>query len=581
MAKFLTLVALIIALPPRISTCFATAPHLQADSAEQLLVSDVPQIVINELMVDPTPVVGLPPFEWIELHNPGNAPVNLNGWKITVGNIERRLPQAFLAGGAYIILCSLAGSESLSEYGKTMVIQLPALRNSGNLVLLSDSEGNVADKVDYSDSWYDNNTQRNGGYTLERIDPLRSCDERNNWGASKDAAGGTPGQQNSIFAFNPDTTPPVIEQIRTVSTNSVILYFSESIEPLLLKAPGNYTLGTLGHPVTLEEHSPNGILLRWAKTMETNRIYRLEIDQLTDLCGNQMTDIEIEVIWNQLRQGDIIINEVLFNPLAGGADYVELYNPTNTPVDLHRLVLAGRDNQLKLRQFVSLGYTNKLLRPRQYLAFTTDPETVATHYPYGCRSCLIKLPAMPAYNNDRGWVVLLTDDHEPMDEFAYTEKMHHPLLHNVKGVSLERVSPMAATQDPGNWQSAAADAGFGTPGTENSQKGELPGKVTLTATPRAISPNDDGFNDSMEIFYTVAGPGWMANAWIFDLHGKPLVQLLKNQLIGTEGSFKWEGREADGKRVAIGPYLLMVELYDLYGKIHRFREAVYITDSGR
>ena len=43
----------------------------------------VPQqydIVIDELMPDPSPEVGLPDYEWIELKNTSSFPINLNGW---------------------------------------------------------------------------------------------------------------------------------------------------------------------------------------------------------------------------------------------------------------------------------------------------------------------------------------------------------------------------------------------------------------------------------------------------------------------------------------------------------------------
>ena len=40
-------------------------------------------VVIDELMADPTPQVGLPNNEWIELRNTTTFPINLSGWKIS------------------------------------------------------------------------------------------------------------------------------------------------------------------------------------------------------------------------------------------------------------------------------------------------------------------------------------------------------------------------------------------------------------------------------------------------------------------------------------------------------------------
>ena len=40
-------------------------------------------IVIDEIMADPSPQVGLPSNEWIELNNTTTFPINLQGWKIS------------------------------------------------------------------------------------------------------------------------------------------------------------------------------------------------------------------------------------------------------------------------------------------------------------------------------------------------------------------------------------------------------------------------------------------------------------------------------------------------------------------
>ena len=46
----------------------------------------VPQqydVVIDEIMSDPTPQVALPNAEWIELKNTAASPINLKGWTIS------------------------------------------------------------------------------------------------------------------------------------------------------------------------------------------------------------------------------------------------------------------------------------------------------------------------------------------------------------------------------------------------------------------------------------------------------------------------------------------------------------------
>ena len=60
-----------------------------------------------------------------------------------------------------------------------------------------------------------------------------------------------------------------------------------------------------------------------------------------------------------------------------------------------------------------------------------------------------------SFNNDEDYVVLLNNEMQVIDEFLYDEKMHMQLLHEREGVSLERISFSAETNDRNNWYSAS------------------------------------------------------------------------------------------------------------------------------
>ena len=283
--------------------------------------------------------------------------------------------------------------------------------------------------------------------------------------------------------------------------------------------------------------------------------------------------------WIELEPNDVVVNEVLFNPFSGGVDFVELYNRSTKLIDAGKLVLAGRDRNLNLRQQISLKTINRVIEPGEYIVVTINKESVLSLYISNCPECIYNLPSMPAYNNDEGWVVLMDDSQNILDEFHYTEKMHHSLLHDVKGVSLERVNLNLPTNHSGNWQSASSDVGYATPGYQNSQYQLAPTLMAnVSVEPQAFSPNGDGYNDELNIRYETPAPGWVANAWVFDTSGRTIMQLLKNQLLATEGTIVWNGEDETGSRITLGPYILFFEMYDLNGNLERFKKAFYITD---
>jgi hypothetical protein len=584
--KFLTFITLCAIVPLAVSSAGLKTDGYISNSGikaiETPIVNDENdcRIVINELMVDPTPLVGLPDFEWIELMNISNCRINLAGWRIVVGTTSRTLPEAWIEPGEYIIVCTSAGSSELQKWGKTAVISLPALRNSGNRITLYDPGSQTIDIVNYSDTWYRDNKKKDGGWTLERIDPFRSCGEAANWIASMDPRGGTPGEVNSVFADNTDRTQPDILWAGAISINSVEIIFSEPMDTVGLKTLQNYSLtGGRGEPAGAILKNENTVVLNWSQSFQLNTTYSLSFINISDACGNLLSESMRQIQWIELEPDDVVVNEVLFNPFSGSVDFVELYNRSAKRIDAGKLVLAGRDRNLTLRQQVSLKTVNKVIEPGEYIAVTINRLSVLSFYISNCPECIYNLPSMPAYNNDEGWVVLLDDSQTIIDEFHYTEKMHNRLLHNVKGVSLERINPDLPAPHPGNWLSASSDVGFATPGYQNSQyQTGRSFKADVIVEPQAFSPNGDGYNDELLIHYKTPGPGWVANAWVFDTAGRTIMQLLKNQLLATDGTITWNGEDQTGSRIPLGPYILFFEMYDLNGNLERFKKAIYITD---
>lgn len=280
-----------------------------------------------------------------------------------------------------------------------------------------------------------------------------------------------------------------------------------------------------------------------------------------------------------INPGDIVLNEVLFNPVPDGEDYVEIYNNSNKEIPLNKLFLASRDNDMELTQMYALTSEKQKLLPFEYLALTKDTLGVFPWFTIPCPECFLQMEKFPSFNNDEDYVVLLNNELEIIDEFYYFEKMHSPIFYDREGIALERISFSQPTNDVSNWQSASTQSGYGTPGYQNSQfMNEDIQKVSVTFQPEAFSPNDDGYNDSYSIDLIMDKPGYICNILVFDSSGRRLCKLADNAVLGTEEQIVWNGEDEAGNRLLTGPYIVMVEVFNTDGTVERFKDGVVLTD---
>ena len=145
---------------------------------------DSKAVIISEIFADPSPAVGLPESEFVEIYNRHDQALDLSGWKFTDQSSSATLPDFILPSREYVVLTSENSSFPVSE----RVLRLsgfPTLNNSADVLILKDGNGNTIDSVNYSDSWYKDEDKREGGWTLEIIDPDNICSEHQNWVASE------------------------------------------------------------------------------------------------------------------------------------------------------------------------------------------------------------------------------------------------------------------------------------------------------------------------------------------------------------------------------------------------------------
>lgn len=537
-------------------------------------------VVINEIFADPSPPVGLPPGEYIELYNPSNSYFNLSNWSVSDGSTIAALPSYVLVPGGYVVIADDNFTYDFSIYPNTIfVTSLPSLNNSADQIVLKDNSGQLIDSVSYSDSWYRSDVKKAGGYSLEQINPTLPCSGSSNWiGSMDNINGGTPGQLNSVYNITPDTEAPSVISSNVNSITEIQLCLSETLDSLTV----NLSAFSMNYGIIISstqlDFDLNCITVNLSTPIDTGIIYHLSINGISDCSGNTMIT-STEVILPDLPiAGDIIINEVLFDPYTGGEDFVEVYNNSNSVLDLIDFKLANFNNG-SIDNYKAIA-DHFLIKPNEFAVLTTDSNAIKNDYLNARTGRFVQCTSLPSYPNDSGTVYLILPDIDSTicDHFSYSSAMQFGLLNNTDGVSLERIDYNRPTNDKTNWHSAAESADWATPGFKNSQYSNgVNSSGQLTLNPEIFSPDNDGYQDVLTISYNMNNPGYVGNITIFDVNGRIVRTLMQNELLGSSGSISWDGLNDNSEKVRIGNYIIYFEFFNLDGLVNGIKKTCVVA----
>jgi hypothetical protein len=540
-------------------------------------------VVIDEVFPDPAPSVGLPNAEWIELKNTSSYSINLKGWRLSnLTGSGGSFPDFILQPDSFVIVCANSSLSSLSPIGKAIsVSNFPSLNDDNDLISIADASGKTIHAVQYSSDWYQNELKKGGGWSLEMIDTKNPCSGFSNWKASKDAAGGTPGRKNSVNAVNEDNTAPKLLRAYAPDPATLMLLYDEPLDSLSVSSLTNYTLDNGLSAINANAIPPlfNKINITVNNPLTAGTVYTIVSKNVLDCAGNSTGahNAAKVALAQDADSLDIVINEILFNPLPSGVDYVELYNRSAKTIDLSKIYIANRNSSNVISSIQQLTTENILLFPGDYIVLTIDPAAVKSQYITPDPDAFLKLNSMPSFPDDKGAAIILNGQGDIIDEINYSDNWHFALLHNTQGVSLERVD-YNGSSDRNNFHSAATSVGYGTPGYKNSQyliTEEVPGEITVT--PETFSPDNDGIDDMLTINYQFPSPGYVANVTIFDASGRPVRYLQKNSLSGIKGYYRWEGLDDKQRKLPQGIYIVYTEIFNTSGKKKAFKNTVVLA----
>ncbi|HEY9045987.1 MAG TPA: lamin tail domain-containing protein, partial [Ohtaekwangia sp.] len=537
---------------------------------------------VTEIFADPSPRVELPEVEFIELLNRSNTTYNLSGWTLSDGSSTATFPSYNLEPGKYILLTGTSSTSSYSNLQNVLGLNsFPSWNNTGDNVLLKYRGGITIDSVQYTDSWYKNDDKKSGGWSLELIDPNNICGEENNWAASEDENGGTPGRQNSIYANKPDLTGPMLLGGTPLNDQQIILQFDEKLAK---------EIPTLTHlhidpnipveKIEFTDQSLRAYRVSLSTPLQAKQLYTISLSDVYDCSGN---DIQLKynsvslALPEQPDSLDVAINEILFNPKPTGEDFLEIVNTSDKYLNLKRWKVASLKDGVIDKSY-TITETDFLLRPDAYLVLVKDLDILIGEYPQTKTENVLEVKALPSWSDDEGNVAILDDQGNTIDYFVYTKNMHSPFIKDDEGVSLERISFTEATNDINNWKSASTTSGYATPGFINSNAitSSIASAEEVIVSPEVFVPLN-GNPDFTEIQYKFDQGGYIANVKVLDSNGQLIRQLANNQLLGSEGFLRWDGDRDDGSRARVGYYMVWFQVFNSSGAIKTYRKRLAVA----
>ena len=421
-------------------------------------------LVVNEIMYGPTS----PEQEWIEIYNASSEQINLSGYKIanhsdTVKVIDNNFilqPEEY-----FVIAKDTLGFSKYPTIPRLLIASFPTMNNTKDKLILLDSLNRVIDSLEYKSSW-----GGNSGKSLERIDAVISSSDSTNWKTTESLNGATPGFVNSVsqkkydlaiisfssFPFSPIAGEKVIlkTDIKNVGKRSV------TFKVILNEVRPD------GSKVQIEEFTPAiGTSVNPGEEIGITFNYTIEhfinkrMFETIVLCAED-EDFNNNKYSLCISPGytsqSVLLNEVMYNPVNGEPEWIELYNNLDFDVDLENWSITDLLTTPSKTKIQSKDYN---FPAKTFLVIAKDSTIYNFHRVISSK---IIISPFANLNNDADGIVIKDSRDVTIDSIRYELSWG-----GAYGKSLERKSILASSIDKNNW-SSSKDLELSTPGRINS-----------------------------------------------------------------------------------------------------------------
>ena len=402
-----------------------------------------------------------------------------------------------------------------------------------------------------------------------------------------------------------DGSLPALTNLTIETVRSFFFEFDKEID---IKSAQFILSGEVSEKVTLSSSKKN-IFVDFKTPMFPDTEYKLVWKGIKSLAGDYLPPDSILFTIDSdddspddipTTGASLLFNEILFNPNLGGSEYVEFYNKADYAIDLSKLCLdkyiSGRITHYPLAGF------KHSIPSKGYALLTKSKKGVDLYFDLPMDAPIYEMAKFPQLSNDEGsYAIHSSVTGEVFDALHYTKHWHTIAQKDAKGVSLERISFNAETDDLDNWRSADQMTG-GTPGYPNSE-GELdpdgdgddggdggddggddnidPEEGDSIDTdciiPEGIkAPVLNAKGDRYQVYYHLHQAGYSARVTLFDINGKAVASLPIKEQLSMSGYLTWGVLNVDGEKFRSGVYIFYVDFFHETGATLRFKRAFAI-----
>ena len=477
------------------------------------------QVILSEIMFDP---VGSEYYnEFIEIYNTSQTnTIDLAGWQISdsadVDFIIAYNQGTLLKPLQYAIILDAGYFENSSQYENlippdalVLTIDDAAFGSQGlsnshaEPIMLISSNGDTVAKYRYS---LDNQP----GYSDEKRN-LLGDDSLGNWTNSK-VLNGSPGFENSVlqsdydikieltgFPANalPDQQITLLASITNIGIKDAshleLVFFEDS------NLDSQFTDDEqISNPISIFDtlHQNDKIQVRKIIDPLASGVHLFAAYASFSLDQETSNNIMSTIIKVGFNSNVVLINEIMYRPSAGQAEWIELYNPTEDSINLQYWQFSDAIVDKRIR----LSDTALFIPKQDYLIIAED-STIFQTFQADPRHAIIPAQGFPALNNDGDQIVLYDLIGNIIDQVNYQASWG-----SEPGISLERIMADQQSNDPMNW-ALSKNSNGGTPGFKNSN---APADFDLAITAINFAPHNPFPGEEVTISVSITNSGCSA-----------------------------------------------------------------------